>query len=100
MDSRKKLHESLKVIENVKKVYFNPPSNVKMIYPCIRYELNRIDPTYADNQPYVTSESYLVTIIDKDPLSKIYKEVCKIPSAKFSNAYIADGLNHWVFIIH
>lgn len=100
MDSREKLHKRLKKIKGIQKVYFNPPSNIKMIYPCIRYELNRIDSTYADNQPYVNSESYLVTIIDRDPLSKIYKEVGKIPTAKFSNHYIGDDLNHWVFVIY
>ena len=34
------------------RVYFQPPASKEMIYDCIVYERSRIEPTFADNQPY------------------------------------------------
>lgn len=93
------LHDRLKAIQGVKKVYFQPPTNVVMKYPCIRYVLNSMDVDYADDAPYVVQNKYLVTVIDENPLSEIYQEVSKIPTAKFVDFYIGDDLNHWVFSI-
>ena len=52
-------------------VYFQPPSSVKLVYPCIVYALDGVDANHADNKPYMSAKRYKVTIIDKDPDSEI-----------------------------
>lgn len=81
-------------------VYFQPPSTVKMNYPCIVYGRNRIDLRYANNQLYRHMKSYTVTIIDPDPDSEIPEKVLKLPYCRFDRHFTADNLNHDVFNIY
>ena len=50
------------------RVYFQPPASKEMIYDCIVYERSRIEPTFADNQPYALHDRYQVTVIYRTPL--------------------------------
>ncbi len=100
MASRLKLHKVLVTLSNVKKVYFQPPSTVKMDYPCIVYELDEIDSIYANNSKYINTKKYQLTIIDKNPDSTIPDEVLKFPLCKLDRLFSSDGLNHWVFNLY
>ena len=76
-------------------VYFQPPSTVKMQYPCIVYSYNIEDIVRADNLDYFSHDSYDIIVIDKNPLSTIPKQVKE--AFKYSNikkSYISDNLNH------
>lgn len=81
-------------------VYFQPPENFKMHYPCIRYELSSIDALYADNLAYRFKKAYQVTVMDKNPDSTYPDELLKLEYCRFERAYKADGLNHFVFKIY
>ena len=48
--TRQDLQNYLKTL--VANVYFQPPENVKLIYPCIIYSRTRIDGTFANNDVY------------------------------------------------
>lgn len=50
-----------------KNVYYRPPENVKMKYPCIRYKREDIISEHADNISYRKTNRYQVTVIDKNP---------------------------------
>ena len=65
MSRRLELHRILSAIPGVKKAYFQPPATVKMVYPCIVYELNNMDTQYADDKPYSVMKGYTVTAIDQ-----------------------------------
>ena len=78
-------------------VYFQPPPSVKLVYPCIIYNLSRIDTKYANDKPYLNKKCYSVTIIDKDPDSKIPDTFYNMPLCRFERPYPADNLNHWIF---
>lgn len=82
------------------KVYFQPPSNVQMTYPAIRYRVNRIDAQHADNIPYLLGTQYEVIVIDKDPDSVIAEKIAKLPRCSSNRFYTAENLNHWVFTIY
>lgn len=99
MDRVIELRELFSSIPEVQKVYFQPPNNISMVYPCIRFQLSNITTKYADDLPYATNNRYLVTIIDENPLSAIPDAVKKFPTASFNNFYVAENLNHWVFSI-
>lgn len=98
--SRKSLSNMFRKILGNSNCYFTPPSSINMKYPCIKYELERIDSSFADNLPYKTAKKYIVTVIDIDPDSEIPEEMMKIPYCRFDRSYIADGLNHFVFTLY
>lgn len=78
-------------------VYFQPPSNVTMEYPCIVYERDTADTKFADDEPYRYTKRYAVTVIDRDPDSPIPDKVAALPMCTFNRAFQANDLNHDVF---
>lgn len=71
-----------------------------MVYPCIRYELDAGQTEFAGNNPYHLSWRYKVTVIDRDPDSQIPKKVAVLPTCTFDRFFVADNLNHFVFILY
>lgn len=82
-------------------VKFQPPPNYKLTYPCCLYELSGGDTKFANNMPYTFEKKYSVTIIDRNPDTN-YVEMMAMhfPKCVFDRAYIADGLNHYVFTLY
>ena len=76
---RLKLHEQLVEILGSRNVYFQPPANRKIEYPCIKYELANIGETFADNLLYWSKKRYRVTIIDTNPDSLIPDKLSSLP---------------------
>lgn len=78
-------------------VYFQPPPNYIMEYPCIVYrrDFNKID--YADDKPYANKKRYLVTVIDRNPDSEIPDKISLLAFCVYDRFYTADNLNHDVF---
>lgn len=81
-------------------VYFQPPANVRMQYPAIKYELSGISVGHADDRPYRSAKKYQVTIIDRNPDSFLPDMVQALPFCSFDRHYAADNLNHWVFSLY
>lgn len=81
-------------------VYFQPPSNVQMKYPCIVYKRSKIDTRFAGNLPYLLTRRYNLTVIDVNPDSPITDAVSKLPMCVHSTFFVADNLNHDVFDIN
>ena len=98
MGRRLELHELLESICD--HVYFQPPASVRMSYPAIRYELYDIDNKFADNKVYKQDRAYQITVIDRDPDSTVADAVSMIDNIRFNRFYIADNLNHTVFILY
>ena len=69
MDQRRqKLHELLETI--VKNVYFEPPENKLLEYPCIVYHRKTGDTRFANNKPYNFHVCYNMVLMDTDPDSE------------------------------
>lgn len=83
-----------------KNVYFQPPESIRMKYPCIVYELDNINPIYADNSTYKTWRSYQITLIDRDPDSCLVEKVSYLPRIHFNRFFTSDNLNHYVFTMY
>lgn len=94
---RLQLQSLLKTIAS--NVYFQPPSNVQMAYPCIVYQLDDILVQFADNQAYRRSERYQLTVIDPNPDSNLREQVAQLPQCSFDRFFVADDLNHYVFTL-
>lgn len=98
MAPRLQLHQLLEAITD--NVYFQPPTNVQLKYPCIIYNRDFADTKFADDQPYKHTLRYMVTIIDRDPDSVIPSKVASIPMCLFNRFYTADNLNHDVYNLY
>ena len=81
-------------------VYFQPPSNVQMEYPCILYERDGADAKYADNAMYRHTKRYQVTVVDRNPDTNISDEVEFLPLCRFDRFFVADNLNHFVYSLY
>lgn len=95
--AREDLHQLLKTFTD--NVYFQPPINVELKYPCIVYRRDFADTKFADDKPYNFKLRYLITIIDPDPDSVIPTKVASMPMSLFNRFYIADNLNHDVYSV-
>lgn len=80
-----------------KHVYFQPPPNVQMVYPCIVYRRDYELAKYADDITYNRRKRYLVTVIDRDPDSTIPDKIGDLPMCTYDRFYTADDLNHDVY---
>jgi hypothetical protein len=81
-------------------VYFQPPSNITMVYPCIVYRRNARWEAWADNLPGLHMMQYEVTIIDRDPDSSIPGLVAALQLCRFNRHFSADDLNHDVYNLY
>lgn len=100
MHDRLGLHEELCEILGSRNVYFQPPVSVSMKYPAIVYERDNIRNEHADDNPYMQSLAYSLTVIDYDPDSEIVSKVSQLPKCQFSRHFTSDNLNHDVFTIY
>lgn len=95
MDRRQKLQELLEKVPRVKKVYFQPPAEVRMIYPCIRYYRTRARTERADNMAYRFTQCYELIVIDSDPDSQIARYIVEnFQMAELNPGYVANNLYH------
>lgn len=100
MGNRLELHETLCAVLGSRNVYFQPPANVRMVYPAIVYSRNDIWNTFADNSTYMQSHSYEIIVIDKNPDSGIVDRIASLPMCRFNRHYTLDNLNHDVFTLY
>jgi hypothetical protein len=100
MASRLELHEKLVSVLGARYVYFQPPESVKMKYPAIVYERSDIPNKFANDDVYLQTIKYKVTVVDRDPDSEVVERMSKFKTARFEKHYVVDGLNHDTFTIY
>lgn len=86
--------------EYKRNLYFQPPEDVRLRYPCIIYQLSYEDTKYADNIPFARKKRYSVNVIDRNPDSQIPDRVASLPTSKFERFYTSGNLNHTVYNIY
>lgn len=97
--TRLSLHNLLMEQTGVEYCYYSPPSNLRMQYPCIVYELTGESNIFADDLAYVKNKQWAVTIIDEDPDSEIPDKLKSLRYCRFDRAFTSDNLNHFVFTL-
>lgn len=100
MADRLSLQFLLEDILGSRNVYFNPPENLRMEYPAIRYSRKKIDSSYANDSVYRQTKRYEVTVIYKDPDSDLPDKISKLPMCSHDRDYVADNLQHDVFTLY
>jgi hypothetical protein len=81
-------------------VYFQPPTNIQLKYPCIIYKRDFANTKFADDLAYNYYIRYQITVIDQDPDSEIPKKVALMPMCLFNRFYTVDNLNHDVYNVY
>jgi hypothetical protein len=82
-------------------VYFQPPGNMTIEYPCAIYHLSDIYINRADNSVYRAIQRFTITLVDEDPDSKYVTRLLDTFGAiRFDRFFISDSLNHWVFSLY
>ena len=81
-------------------VYFQPPATQIMKYPCVVYARTNIDVITANNNPYMVTKQYTITVIDSNPDSLITENVARLPKCKFVSHFTKDNLNHDIYNIN
>lgn len=98
-DTRQKLHSVL--LGLCQNVYFQPPANIKLKYPCIIYNLSDKISNAADDEKYIKHDLYTLTVIDKDPETELPDKILdSFGHSSFDRWYAADGLNHYALRIY
>jgi predicted membrane-bound spermidine synthase len=99
MASRLDLHSEL--ISLCPNVYFQPPSSIAMMYPCIVYDMTNRLHLYASDVIHVTKQQYRITVIDKNPDSDIANQVEQnLQYCGIDQYYTVDNLNHTVLSLY
>ena len=78
-------------------VYFQPPANVQMQYPCIIYSRDGTSTDHANNGLYRHAKRYQVTVVDRNPDTELADKVEALRYTSFDRSFAADDLNHYVF---
>lgn len=99
-NKRLELHNKLVTLFGNDHVYYQPPENLKMEYPCIRYSKSDITSRHADNINYVNKTSYEIVVIDKHPDNVVIEKILELPLSSYDRHYISDNLNHDVIRIY
>lgn len=91
MGQRLNLSNLLRNLLGSNNVYFEPPSDFKMKFPCIVYERAKLEPDYADNLPYKIDKVYYVTCIYDDPDSDLPLKLAQLPMSAHQRHYQSDN---------
>lgn len=89
--------EELMASENV---YFQPPTNLRLNYPCIVYDRNTFSTIHANNSPYLRRTRYTLKLIDKNPDSQFVEKIADLPYCSHTRHFIVDNLYHDVFDLY
>lgn len=82
-------------------VYFQPPSNIMLNYPCIIYNKNGKVREYGNNDLYLGTQKYSLTVISRDPDDTIADELEQaLQYCVITNHYTTDNLHHTSLTLH
>ena len=98
---RIQLQNKLEEILGSRNVYFEPPENIKMEYPCIVYTLSDIYSQRADNLPYKNTRAYQVTCIGKDPDTDLPDRILEeLEMCSYEQEFKSNNLIHNVLRLY
>lgn len=102
MNRRLTLHQMLVDVLETDAVYFQPPTSIKMQYPCIVYSPGSVNfrKLMANGQMYILRKAYDVTVIDANPDSDLVDKMLLLPYCHWERRYTAQNLNHDVFRLY
>lgn len=95
------LQNELKKLLGSDNVYFQPPTNFRMHYPCFVVQRRSIKQLNADNKAYLYDKCYTLTYIsaEEDP-DMIDTVLNHFKMVRYDRPFISDNLHHDVFELY
>ena len=97
------LYDCFSKIERLRKVYLQPPSSEKLVYPCLIITQDIPQVMYADDKPYAAWRTFELLLIDYDLESSIPGDILELNNSNFfiepNRYYVADNLCHWSYTL-
>jgi hypothetical protein len=100
MNRRLELHNLLVELFGNNHVYYQPPENLKMEYPCIRYTRSNVGTIKADNINYHKRNRYQIIVIDKKVDNAVIEKILELPMSSYESHYVSDNLNHDILTLY
>lgn len=100
-DVRLYLQSSLESGFNGLNVYFRPPENLLLNYPCIVYEPKSLEASYANSVPYVIGTQFQVTLLSNLPGYSDARSALKMPGVVVNghHTFVKEAVVHDVFTV-
>lgn len=103
MPTRIELHTKLIEVTKLdsKRVYYQPPSNIHLVYPCLIYSQDTPSVLPADNKvSYKLNKKYSITYITKEADSDIIDRMLEnFQLISADRPFISDDLYHYPFTL-
>ncbi len=101
MRDRLELHEELCTLLGSRNVYFSPPTNTSIKYPCFIYTFKEIDTKFADNKHYMTNGVYTITHIYREYNKSLLGVLLEhFDYISLKDRFKNDGLYHDVYKLY
>ena len=101
MGRRLELNQKLvDILGDSKRVYFQPPENIKMEYPAIVYSRDAAQTDFADDNPYRNTQRWQVTVIDQSPDNPFLEKLAALPMTLYARNFKKGQLNHDVYNVY
>lgn len=98
---RLRFHNALQAyVGNNIKLYFNPPEDLKLQIPCIRYSLSTFNVRHADDQVHRAVPIYDVTLVTRDVDDPLIEKLVKFPGSRFDRTYRDSSLCYATYRIN
>lgn len=102
VSKRLNLHEELEAVFPSgyrHNLYYQPPANISLQYPCIEYSFDGVKKVYADNRTYLKSYIFTGTVISKNVDDPIFDSLIELEGFRIIRRAVVDGLYHLYFSI-
>lgn len=96
---RADLHHILEGVLGSKNVYFDPPEDFKLKYPCIVYSLEGHAERLADNKQYNLMRRYRMVYITQRADDPTVDALDELQYCSLSQAYVSSNLRHYAYTI-
>lgn len=93
MATQESLQSKLEEILGSRNVYYQPPESLKINYPAIIYNREKIDIKRANNKNYIKNNRYALIHIDKKPDSPVIDSLLELPYCSHDRHYKSDNMN-------
>lgn len=82
-------------------VYFQPPSDIRMIYPCIVYNKSKPKVDRANNHIYNKSQEYKLIVMDFDPDGDIADRIIEyFTHSAIDSIFVVDRLHQTTITLY
>jgi len=93
MGNRLELHDEL--LTFIPNVYYQPPSNIQIKYPCIVYNKTGKSKRFGNDRIYLSKQGYQLMVIEHDPDSDVADRLeTHFQYCGINQHYVVDNLNH------